>query len=148
MDWLSRSTLYSPSRPMRGNQAVLPTPQVRRPHPSNQGVGTGLGSIWDAFLASWDFSLNLLSIVLNAAFCVRFARYLLDSDLEWNSLEHLWHVQYFWKQNLCFQKFKEQRPFRNAHATFCIWKVSRSLTQRESKLTHLHRRERKRLGMS
>jgi len=47
-----RRTLYSPSRPMRGNQAVLPTPQVRhgpsRPHPSNQGVGTGLGSIWDA----------------------------------------------------------------------------------------------------
>jgi hypothetical protein len=40
--------LYSPSRPMRGNQAVLPAPQVRRPHPSNQGVGTGLGSIWDA----------------------------------------------------------------------------------------------------
>jgi hypothetical protein len=32
----------------RGNQAILPTPQVCRPHPSNQGVGTGLGSIWDA----------------------------------------------------------------------------------------------------
>jgi hypothetical protein len=45
-------TLYSPSRPMRGNQAVLPTPQVRRPHPFNQGVGTGLGSIWDGILPS------------------------------------------------------------------------------------------------
>jgi hypothetical protein len=27
---VSLSTLYSPSRPLRGNQAVLPTPQVRR----------------------------------------------------------------------------------------------------------------------
>jgi hypothetical protein len=45
---LAVSSLYSPSHPMRGNQAVLPTPQVCWPHPSNQGVGTGLGSIWDA----------------------------------------------------------------------------------------------------
>jgi hypothetical protein len=30
VSWAPTTSLYSPSRPMRGNQAVLPTPQVRR----------------------------------------------------------------------------------------------------------------------
>jgi hypothetical protein len=49
----AQNSLYSPSRPIRGNQAVLPTQQVRRPHPSNQGVGTGLSSIRDAGDPDW-----------------------------------------------------------------------------------------------